>query len=367
MPGRRGTARVAFEQECIRLCDAWRRPFMAGLAVVIMSLAACSASKPSSDEEVKSSPSSDAAQAATGPTVGPGEAWIAYQWGSVDGSDGIFLVRPDGAGNHQLMADMPGVEWHPDWSPDGERLAFIHVTPSDQTELWVVDVDGRGAEMLIRCDLPCNTLGYPDWSPDGESIYVGVDADPTENGPPTTFGVDRYDLTSSQVQPVLRRTGDVTAEQPRISPDGTQLAYTRLRERPGKPLEGAIFVADTQGGPERRLTDWSMVAMHPDWTADGRIVFDTYDIMVFGDDDPPSPGNLWIMNADGSQQTQLTHFEQVESQASQPRVAPDGSGVSFTRDDGLQRRMAFLEFGDPSPHWLSDPSMSGTHTQLRPR
>ena len=366
MPGRRGTAALfGCEPQYTRLYDGLRRLFPALLVVSTVSLGACSASETSSEEET--SASSNATQAATEQDVDPGEAWIAYQQGAADGSDGIFLVRPDGEGNHQLMSDMRGEESHPDWSPDGERLAFIHVTPSDRTELWVVRVDGRGAEMLYPCNLPCNELGYPDWSPDGKSIYVGVSADPTAGGPPTTFRVDRFDLASGQVQPVLTRKGDVSAEQPRISPDGTQLAYTRLRERPGKPLEGAIFVAGTEGGPERRLTDWSMVAMHPDWTPDGRIVFDTYDIMVFRFDDPPSPGNLWIMNADGSHQTQLTRFKQVESQASQPRVAPDGSGVSFTRDDGSQRRMAFLEFGDGAPHWLTDDPMSGTHTELRPQ
>lgn len=324
-------------------------------------LAACRAADPPEGDTHSTAP-----DASTTPSVAPGEAWIAYQRAAPDGSDGIFLVRPDGTDDHQLAVDLPGEESHPDWSPDGDRLAFIHGTSSGRTELWVVGASGDGAQMLRRCDLPCNEWSYPDWSPEGDAIFLGTSADPTAGGPPETFGVARFDLESGRLAPVLTRHGDVTAEQPRVSPDGSHTGYTRLRERPGRPLEGAIFVADTRGGPERRLTDWSMVAMHPDWTPDGRIVFDTYDIMLFRAQDPPRPGNLWIMDADGSHLTQLTRFTDVGTQASQPRVAPDGSGVSFTRDDGFQRRMAFLPLDGGVPTWLTDPPMNGTHAELRP-
>jgi Tol biopolymer transport system component len=149
-----------------------------------------------------------------------GEAWLAYQWMSGSG-DGIFLVRPDGTGGHQLVADLEGSEIHPDWSPDGQRIAFVHVTAEDRDELWVVGADGTGAEMLFPCDLPCNTISYPDWAQDGRAIYFGIDADASA-GPPTTFGVGRFDLTTKETNWVLTRKDEMTAEQPRISPDGTQ-------------------------------------------------------------------------------------------------------------------------------------------------
>jgi hypothetical protein len=67
-------------------------------------------------------------------------------------------VRPDGTGLHQLVADLEGSEIQPDWSPDGERIAFIRVTPADRNELWVVDADGGDKTMLYPCELPCNTV-----------------------------------------------------------------------------------------------------------------------------------------------------------------------------------------------------------------
>ena len=100
------------------------------------------------------------------PVVGDGEEWLAYQWIDATG-DGIYLARPDGSGQHQILTDLAGSEIHPDWSPDGQRLAFVRITPEDQSELWVVNADGTGEELLYSCEDPCNSIGYPDWNADG--------------------------------------------------------------------------------------------------------------------------------------------------------------------------------------------------------
>ncbi len=221
--------------------------------------------------------------------------------------------------------------------------------------------------MLYRCELPCNEIGYPDWSPDGSAIYFGTSADVVGDGPPTRFTVERYDLADNATATVLTRTDGPSAEQARISPDGTQVAYTRVREVPGKEIDAALFVADLAGGAERRLTPWEMVAMHPDWTADSRIVFDTFDIMVFPE--AAGPANLWIVDLDGTHLTQLTQFATGGPRASQPRVAPDGSSVTYTRLDGAgmgSRQLALIALDGASSGWLTPTPTAGTHAELRP-
>lgn len=295
-----------------------------------------------------------------------GEAWIAYQWLDAAGGDTIYLVRPDGTGLHPLLPDIPGDELHPDWSPDGARIAYVQTTLAGQSELWVVDADGTGAQRLVECPAPCNELNYPDWSPDGASIYYGRNANATD-GPPTTFGVGRVDLATGTSTIVLTRTDGMTAEQPRISPDGSTLAYTRFRDILDETKGAAIFVADTKGGPETRLTEWAQVGMHPDWTPDGGLVFDTRDIMVFGD--TSEAANLYVMAADGSGLRPVTTFEAAVTRASQPRVAPDGSGIVFTRVDGAgdgQRTMAIVGLDGTGERPLTPTPVNGTHAQLRP-
>lgn len=279
------------------------------------------------------------------------------------------MVRPDGTGVHQLLSQDGGEQWHPDWSPDGNKIAFIRLTPDDRTELWAVGADGRDSQMLYRCDLPCNELGYPDWSPDGKAIYFGISADPSSDGPPKTFQVGRYDVSTGTTRTVLTRTDGPSAEQPRISPDGSMVAYTRVKEEKDKSIEAALFVADLKGGRERQLTGWDMVAMHPDWTADSRIVFDTHDIMVF--QEAAGPANLWIINPDGSHLKALTHYNHKagDIRASQPRVAPGGSGITFTRLQGSgygSRQLALIDMDGSKEGWLTPQPITGTHAELRP-
>jgi Tol biopolymer transport system component len=295
------------------------------------------------------------------PVVGAGEDWIAFQRIAGTG-DGIFLVRPDGTGQHQLVADLDGSEIHPDWSPDGKRIAFIHVTPADRNELWVVSAEGTDAARLYACEVPCNTITYPDWAPDGNAIYYGIDANAT-GGPPTTFGVGKFDLASEEASWVLTREDGMSAEQPRISPDGEGVVYTRFNE----PQGSAIFISDLKGGRETRLTAWELWGAHPDWSVEDRIVLNSYDLGVF--QDTTEPANLYSVALDGSDLRQLTTFGDHDTRCTQPRWTPDGSGIIFTQVDGEgfgQRHMAFVNADGSGIRFLTPEPIDGTHSQLRP-
>lgn len=310
-----------------------------------------------------SAPASASASASASPatTVKDSESWISFQWLDAEGADGILLVRPDGTGLHQVV-DMPGTERHPDWSPDGTRLAFIHAPQAGPDELWVVDADGSDATKLIACDLPCNEFNYPDWA-DAEGIYYGFDSDATSSTPPTTFGVARYAFDTSTSTVVQTRTDGMTAEQPRISPDGTRVAFDR------GPIDGtgmAIYVADLDGGKEQRLTDLESHGAHPDWITDDQLVFNTFDLGFFQDTSAPS--NLFLVAADGSSLKALTTYAENGIRATQPRIAPDGVGIVYTQVDRStgSRTLAYIATDGTGQRSLTPEPISGTHPQLRP-
>jgi len=300
------------------------------------------------------------------PTVRDGEEWVAFQWLAGNG-EGIFLIRRNGTGRHRIAQDAGSSQIHPDWSPDGMRLAFISESTSGTASLWVINADGTGAEELFACERPCNWLNDPDWSADGDAIYFAMDADATENGPPSTFQVGRYGLASQEVSVVLERRDGMTAEQPRISPDGKLLAYARFRDIELGSEGSAIFVAGADGGKERRLTEWDLFGAHPDWSPEGLLVFNTYDLGIF--QDTTKAANLYTINAEGSALHQMTTFGESDTRATQPRWAPDGSGIVFTKVDGPgfgDRRLGWIAADGSGLGPLTPASFDATHGTLRP-
>jgi Tol biopolymer transport system component len=299
-------------------------------------------------------------------SVGDGEEWIAYQWMAGSG-DGIYLIRPDGTGRHQLAADAGASQEQPDWSPDGKQIAFIAVTPADRHELWLVNAGGDGAKKLLSCDLPCNTVTFPDWASDGSAIYFAMDANAT-SGPPRTFEVGRYDVATGKVTVVLKREDGMTAEQPRISPDAKNLAYLRYRDVEDDAAGSAIFVTDLKGGPEHRLTEWTLFGAYPDWSVTGRIVFNSRDLGAF--QDTSEPANLYSVRPDGTDLRQLTRFGPSATRATQPRWTPDGSGIVFTQVEGAgfgTRHLAFIAADGSGQGLLTPTPEPGTHPELRPQ
>lgn len=296
----------------------------------------------------------------------------------VDHDDTIYLVRPDGTGLHRLVPDeWAGSEIRPTWSPDGGRIAFVRARlPDDRGELWVINADGTGAELLYTCvgpnatDSDCNSFSDPDWSADGSAIYFGRDSNPPpEPDPPLTFEIWRYDLSTGEAGPVLTREDGMTVEQPRISPDGQQVVYVRYRDETGPESGSAIFVADLATGEERRITDWNLWAAYPDWSVDDLIVFNSYDLRGFPD--TTEAVNLYSIAADGSDLRQLTDYGRNDTRAAQARWTADGSGVVYTlvhrlaADPFGKRKLAFLPVSGDS-NFMQGTEVVGTHPELRP-
>ncbi len=110
--------------------------------------------------------------------------------------DRLAFVR--GMGDHDIYRLQPGgppsplvestfEESHPQYSPDGRRIAFESKRPVGTSEIWLADADGSDPARLTRG--PGRYQGTPGWSPDGRSIvFDSYD----ENGRPDIWviGVD---------------------------------------------------------------------------------------------------------------------------------------------------------------------------------
>jgi Tol biopolymer transport system component len=86
---------------------------------------------------------------------------------SVDGDDPA--VNVDVA---SVIASI-GIYWVSEgrWSPDGSRIAFSAFTDRDFEQLFVMKVDGSGAQAIVRGKAVWDECG-PAWKPDGRTIAL---------------------------------------------------------------------------------------------------------------------------------------------------------------------------------------------------
>jgi TolB protein len=83
----------------------------------------------------------------------------------------IYVTQP----RHPQFGDLPprqltelsGLSYHPVWSPDGGRIAFVS-QESGSDDIWVISADGTGARSLTPNVWEWDK--YPSWSPDSRRI-----------------------------------------------------------------------------------------------------------------------------------------------------------------------------------------------------
>jgi dipeptidyl aminopeptidase/acylaminoacyl peptidase len=209
----------------------------------------------------------------------------------------IFVMDNDGS-NVQRLTFNDVNDREPCWSPDGTKITF-HRGDYPDIEIWVMDADGSNQRQLTT---PPDTIYdlEPAWSPDGEkiaffrssgsTIYV-IDA----NGP---AGVGTILISGP-------------AASPSWSPDGTEIVYN---------APGGLYVADASTGAFKRALG---EGYDPCWSPDGTKI-------VFGHNEA-----IWVMDAgDGSNRQQLSDPPQqpIDYEDEDPNWSPDGEIIVFDRE-----------------------------------
>jgi Tol biopolymer transport system component len=232
-------------------------------------------------------------------------------FGAFDANDrrqaDIWSARPGEDDLHQLT-DAPGRDICPAFSPDGKYIAFC----SDRTgsfEIWVMDANGKHERQVTALR---TSSTFPDFSPDGDRLAFS--STPAGGGNTDLWIVPAEGGAPTQVTD----TPDALEEDPAWSPDGTTILFVRIA---GDFTGGQLWTRDVATGRESQLTfDPTFKDQTPDWSPDGTRI-------AYGADD-----DIWVMDADGSDQVNLTHTPDAEFGTA---FSPDGTRIAFVGSGGL--------------------------------
>jgi Tol biopolymer transport system component len=276
----------------------------------------------------------------------PAAPWVAYQSNLRDGAvgqEGIFLVRVDGAEDHEVLTGLPGAHLVPSGAPSGRRLVFSADIGNRPRELYTADADGTDPRRLLRCTGDCETDDDPAFSPNGRQVaferVLGPDVHVGGAPFPRRFelrvatvardGVRRVRVITSTYAPV-------EIDQPRWSPDGSALVFWEGHySSTGQVDRTAVFVVRADGTGLRRLTPWRLTAGEADWSPNGRrIVFDTHPLRLFNSAEVVS--NLYTVRPDGTGLLQVTTATGAGVRFTEPKYTADGR-IGFTRVTPIDR------------------------------
>ncbi len=274
------------------------------------------------------------------PAWSPGGARVAYWWPRAGSGADIWTTSQDG-GEPVAVTDDPATDWNPVWSPDGDYVYFSS-DRGGSMDIWRVAID-EGS-------------GLPQGEPQQVTISGGVDAvhpafagsasqlayvetestrrlyrvpfDPGSGavtGPPELLPGELPNATAPDLANSGRRMAFVLTQggqddiyvadgsgigaapvtrdaardlHPRLSPDGTRLAY--LSQRDGF---FQLFTARPDGTAERQLTE--LVASHvsaPVWSNDGSRI-----TVTIGTNMTPSYTLVFDANGDSDQVAETLH------------------------------------------------------------
>jgi Tol biopolymer transport system component/DNA-binding winged helix-turn-helix (wHTH) protein len=215
----------------------------------------------------------------------------------------IFLLSLDSLEVRRLTSPLrSGGDFNPEFSPDGQRLAFNRGSPGVQS-IYTVPVSGGEERRLISS--ATYTWGLA-WTPDGHDIVFANAGWLANDGGLWKITVrgsqpERLPFTQEGIEPSIRANRLVYVRQ---------MWNLNIWRRKLNSLLSA--------NPPDRLISSTRMESGPQFSPDGsKIAFESTRSGAY---------EVWMCRSDGSGLVQLTHYNSVTGT---PRWAPDGQQIAF--------------------------------------
>lgn len=296
------------------------------------------------------------------------------------GEVSLRLANADGTGEQILAKYKPSQfqsNWPtPSWSPDGETIAFAHRTPDgDGKSSNVVTVRVKDAVEKQITSQRWSAIGALAWLADGSGLLItAADA---ESG--SRRQIWHVSYPGGEARKVTNDTNNylgisltadssalVTVQAEQISniwtvPDGDAARATQITSSRNEGITGVawtpdgrivynagasgfrdLFLMNADGSGQKQLTANAGTNTGPSVTPDGRnIIFSSSRAGQY---------NIWIMDIDGGNPRKLTSG----SRDINPTCSADGQWVFYTTYDSDQQRVAKVSIHGGDPIRLTD-------------
>jgi TolB protein len=174
---------------------------------------------------------------------------------SPDGKQVVYMVGPwtatrfvfSGLHNEapRQLTDGSSTTWTPIWSPDGKRIAFTR-RDENWLNVWVMNADGSSPKQVSHVAHEEGQAQFPGWSADGKRLAVQVNGGPKDK---RTAHLWTLDLASDTARKLGVHTQAYLDETPSWFPDGKRIAFQS--NRTGR-ME--IWVMNADGSNQRQVT-----------------------------------------------------------------------------------------------------------------
>jgi TolB protein len=273
------------------------------------------------------------ALASASPSLAAQNGAIVFQRGVQDG--GHFVsVSPTGQGLRSIgparSSELAPGNQGAAFSPDGQKIIFAATTAVNSGDsgsgIFTMGPDGAGLTTVISSGGPSSTnpgglvFNSPSYFPNGQEIVFSA-----VEGFGSEYRINTMSLDGSARRQLTSGHEDLEA---RVSPDGAEIAFDRLRNR-----RSAIYMMSSAGSAPWRISAAGCDASLGDFSPDGRE-------LVIVQSCGRNSAALFTMAPDGSHRRRLTRPRPGTFDTS-PVFSPDGQSIAFLRSANHGQRQLF--------------------------